>query len=146
MFDVDLMGDDPNSYLVGVEDKETGEMTLYEAGHAYALRQSVAGREELIEEHANEGMEWKERRDALVNQFGSKKKKAAIRCDHDLQEGYVSKGALCSIPATDPLGCRQYLGRSPSCEMEPRSSPPPKYNLEYCRYCAQKPCLVFLIL
>jgi len=66
--------------MVGVEDEETGELTLHRAGHAYALRQSVGGRQESVEDHAMEGLEWKERKDALVNQFGSKKKKAAIRC------------------------------------------------------------------
>ena len=64
---------------MGVEDKETGVMTLHEAGHAYALRQSVAGREESVEDNAMEGLGWKQRKDALVNQFGSKKKRAAIR-------------------------------------------------------------------
>lgn len=66
-------------FLVGVEDVETGEMTLHEAGHAYALRQSVGGRQDNVEEHALENLDWKQRRDALVNQFGSKKKKASIR-------------------------------------------------------------------
>lgn len=66
-------------FLVGVEDEESGEMTLHEAGHAYALRQSVAGRQENVEDYAMEDLAWKQRRDALVNQFGSKKKKAAIR-------------------------------------------------------------------
>lgn len=66
-------------FLVGVEDEESGKITLHEAGHAYALRQSVAGREDMVEDHAMKGTEWKQRRDALVNQFGSKKKKAAIR-------------------------------------------------------------------
>lgn len=69
-----------DSFLVGVEDEETGELTLHRAGHAYALRQSVGGRQESVEDHSMEGLEWKERKDALVNQFGSKKKKAAIRC------------------------------------------------------------------
>lgn len=62
-----------------MEDEASGEMVLHQAGHAYALRQSVAGREDNVEEYAMEGLEWKQRRDALVNQFGSKKKKAAIR-------------------------------------------------------------------
>lgn len=66
--------------MVGVEDEESGELTLHDAGHAYALRQSVAGREDKVEDCAMESLEWKQRRDALVNQFGSKKKKAAIRC------------------------------------------------------------------
>eukprot|EP00904_Undaria_pinnatifida_P014229 jgi/Undpi1/9937/HiC_scaffold_28.g12391.m1 len=66
-------------FLVGVEDVESGEMTLHEAGHAYALRQSVGGRQDNVEDHAMDNLEWKQRRDALVNQFGSKKKKAAIR-------------------------------------------------------------------
>lgn len=65
---------------MGVEDEQTGELTLHEAGHAYALRQSVGGRRDSVEDHAMEGLEWKQRKDALVNQFGSKKKKAAIRC------------------------------------------------------------------
>lgn len=65
---------------MGVEDEQTGELTLHEAGHAYALRQSVGGRQDAVEDHAMEGLEWKQRKDALVNQFGSKKKKAAIRC------------------------------------------------------------------
>lgn len=65
---------------MGVEDEESGEVTLFEAGHAYALRQSVTGRQDDVEKFAMEGLEWKQRRDALVNQFGSKKKKAAIRC------------------------------------------------------------------
>lgn len=65
---------------MGVEDERTGELTLHEAGHAYALRQSVGGRQDSVEDHAMEGLEWKQRKDALVNQFGSKKKKAAIRC------------------------------------------------------------------
>lgn len=68
-------------FLVGVEDEQTGELTLHEAGHAYALRQSVGGRQDSVEDHAMEGLEWKQRKDALVNQFGSKKKKAAIRCE-----------------------------------------------------------------
>lgn len=67
-------------FMVGVEDEESGELTLHESGHAYALRQSVSGREDIVEDHAMEGLEWKQRRDALVNQFGSKKKKAAIKC------------------------------------------------------------------
>lgn len=62
-----------------MEDVESGEMTLHEAGHAYALRQSVGGRQDNVEDHAMDNLEWKQRRDALVNQFGSKKKKAAIR-------------------------------------------------------------------
>ena len=66
-------------FLVGVEDVETGELTLHEAGHAYALRQSVGGRQDNVEDHALENLDWKQRRDALVNQFGSKKKKASIR-------------------------------------------------------------------
>lgn len=65
---------------MGVEDEQTGELTLHEAGHAYALRQSVGARQDVVEDHAMEGLEWKQRKDALVNQFGSKKKKAAIRC------------------------------------------------------------------
>ena len=64
---------------MGVEDEHTGELTLHEAGHPYALRQGVAGRQEIVEDHAMEGVEWKQRKDGLVNQFGSKKKKAAIR-------------------------------------------------------------------
>lgn len=67
-------------FLVGVEDEQTGELTLHDSGHAYALRQSVGGRQDSVEDHAMEGLEWKQRKDALVNQFGSKKKKAAIRC------------------------------------------------------------------
>lgn len=67
-------------YLVGVEDSESGEITLYEAGHAYALRQSVTGKDEVVEDHANADAGWKESRDRLVDKFGSKKKKAAIRC------------------------------------------------------------------
>lgn len=66
-------------FLVGVEDEASGEVTLHEAGHAYALRQSVAGREDDVESNAMDGTDWKEQRDALVNQFGSKKKKAVIR-------------------------------------------------------------------
>lgn len=66
-------------FLVGVEDETTGEVTLHEVGHAYALRQSVAGREDMVEDDASAGQDWKQRRDALVNQFGSKKKKATIR-------------------------------------------------------------------
>lgn len=65
---------------MGVEDEETGELTLHRAGHAYALRQIVGGRQDIVEDHAMEGLEWKQSKDALVNQFGSKKKKAAIRC------------------------------------------------------------------
>lgn len=65
---------------MGVEDEQTGELTLHESGHAYALRQSVGARQDSVEDHAMEGLEWKQRKDALVNQFGSKKKKAAIRC------------------------------------------------------------------
>lgn len=69
--------------MIGVEDEATGEVALHEAGHAYALRQSVAGREDVVEDDAAEGTDWKQRRDALVNQFGSKKKKATIRCVHN---------------------------------------------------------------
>lgn len=69
--------------MVGVEDKGTGEITLHEAGHAYALQQSVVGREDSVEDHAMQGLDWKQRRDALVNQFGSKKKQAAIRYTDD---------------------------------------------------------------
>lgn len=54
-------------------------MTLHEVGHVYALRQDVSGLQEQVEDYAMEGQERKQRRDALVNQFGSKKKKAAIR-------------------------------------------------------------------
>ncbi|CAM9829313.1 unnamed protein product [Scytosiphon promiscuus] len=85
-------------YLVGVEDVETGEMTLHEAGHAYALRQSVGGRQDQVEDHAMESLEWKKRKDALVNQFGSKKKKAAIRARdaNVIQAGSVVGGSAMS--------------------------------------------------
>eukprot|EP00903_Cladosiphon_okamuranus_P014079 g13086.t1 len=85
-------------FLVGVEDEQTGELTLHEAGHAYALRQSVGGRRETVEDYAMEGLEWKQRKDALVNQFGSKKKKAAIRARdaNVIQAGSVVGGASMS--------------------------------------------------
>ncbi|CAN0471298.1 unnamed protein product, partial [Laminaria digitata] len=85
-------------FLVGVEDVETGEMTLHEAGHAYALRQSVGGRQDNVEDHALENLDWKQRRDALVNQFGSKKKKAAIRSRdaNVIQAGAVVGGSALS--------------------------------------------------
>lgn len=63
-----------------MEDEGTGELTLHDAGHAYSLRQSVGDRDDNVEDYAMEGLEYKQRKDALVNQFGSKKKKAAIRC------------------------------------------------------------------
>eukprot|EP00752_Nemacystus_decipiens_P004309 g3938.t1 len=85
-------------FLVGVEDEQTGELTLHEAGHAYALRQSVGGRQDSVEDYAMEGLEWKQRKDALVNQFGSKKKKAAIRARdaNVIQAGSVVGGAAMS--------------------------------------------------
>ncbi|CAM9651187.1 unnamed protein product, partial [Hapterophycus canaliculatus] len=85
-------------FLVGVEDEETGELTLHEAGHAYALRQSVADRDDKVEDHAMESVEWKQRKDALVNQFGSKKKKAAIRARdaNVIQAGSVVGGSAMS--------------------------------------------------
>lgn len=62
-----------------MEDEGTGDLTLHEAGHPYSLRQSVGDKDDNIEDFAMEGLEYKQRKDALVNQFGSKKKKAAIR-------------------------------------------------------------------
>lgn len=88
---------------MGVEDPETGELTLHEAGHAYALRQSVGGRRDQVEDFAMESLEWKQRKDALVNQFGSKKKKAAIRWDlvvvaaADFVVVVLSKAAQCRL-------------------------------------------------
>ncbi|CAM9644709.1 unnamed protein product, partial [Sphacelaria rigidula] len=87
-------------FLVGVEDEASGEVTLHEAGHAYALRQSVAGREDDVESNAMDGTDWKEQRDALVNQFGSKKKKAVIRArDANVIEAskVVGGGALSRV-------------------------------------------------
>ncbi|CAM9492456.1 unnamed protein product, partial [Discosporangium mesarthrocarpum] len=67
------------SYMVGVHDEESGEITLHQVGHAFTLRQSVAGKEESVEANAMNGVDWKQRKDALVEQFGSKKKKRVIK-------------------------------------------------------------------
>ncbi|CAM9902299.1 unnamed protein product [Ectocarpus sp. 12 AP-2014] len=85
-------------FVVGVEDEGTGELTLHEAGHAYSLRQSVGDKDDNIEDFAMEGLEYKQRKDALVNQFGSKKKKAAIRSRdaNVIQAGSVVGGSAMS--------------------------------------------------
>ncbi|OQS03428.1 hypothetical protein THRCLA_04263 [Thraustotheca clavata] len=70
---------DLSSYVVGVYDKTTQSVQLYNVDQMYVLQQSIRGFKERIDENIQKDKSYVERNAELVNVFGSKVSKRMVK-------------------------------------------------------------------
>ena len=92
-------------YAVAKLDAGTGVMTLYPADHVYALRPHLISGGAAAEPERLSGMTADERRKSLTEEFGSSKKKRAMRqaASNSIADGNVSGASAVEIAITDSM-------------------------------------------
>ncbi|EQC40984.1 hypothetical protein SDRG_02046 [Saprolegnia diclina VS20] len=83
---------DLSSYVVGVFDKATQSVQLYNVDQLYVLQQSVRGFRERVDENTQDDKSYAQRTAELVNAFGSKVSKRIVKSreDNKVQVGNIT--------------------------------------------------------
>jgi len=92
-------------YAVAKLDATTGIMTLYPADHVYAMRPQVAASGHAADPDALSSMTADERRKALTEEFGSSKKKRAMKqaASNSIEDSNVSGASAVELAITDSM-------------------------------------------